>query len=138
MTGSARLILAAPKTRGHTTLLLVLVLILPLLAPFSETQAAQIEAEDFGIIQELHEVLAERDTMLDSKLIRGQAQNALAPVQQGVRSLSSNAPLSHVDEAMNGLTTQSWTGGHLLGHASQSHRLHHLGTISGPKQWPFP
>jgi hypothetical protein len=109
MTGTARLILAAPQTRGHTTLLLVLVLILPLLAPFSETQAAQIEAEDFGIIQELHDVLAERDSMLDSEQIRLQAQNALAPVQQGVRSLSSTDPLSHVDDAMNGLTTQSTT-----------------------------
>ena len=69
MEASPRLILAAPRTRDHTSFALVLVLILPLLSPFLAVEASQVRAEDFGIVSELHEVLETRDLVLDSDVI---------------------------------------------------------------------
>ena len=50
MEDSPRLILAAPRSRDRTSLALVLVLILPMLSPFMAVEAAQVRAEDFGIV----------------------------------------------------------------------------------------
>ena len=66
-----------------------------------ETQAAQVKAEDFGIIAELHEVLAERDVMLDSNQIRFDAEEALTPVQNGVRPLGPGDPLTYANSALD-------------------------------------
>ncbi|MEE3082502.1 MAG: hypothetical protein VX320_00245 [Candidatus Thermoplasmatota archaeon] len=70
-----------------------------------ETQAAQVKAEDFGIIAELHEVLAERDVMLDSNQIRFDAEAALTPVQNGVRPLGPGDPLTYANSALDGIST---------------------------------
>ena len=106
MEENTRLILAAPRTRDHTSLALVLVLILPLLSPFMAVEATQVRAEDFGIIAELHDVLSTRDVMLDSNQIELQAENSLAPVRNGVRSLGSQDPLTHIDTALDGLIVE--------------------------------
>ena len=107
MEASPRLILAAPRSRDHTSLALVLVLILPLLSPLIAVEASQVRAEDFGIVSELHEVLETRDLVLDSDVIELQAENALAPVRNGVRSLGSEDPLTHMDNALDGLAVES-------------------------------
>ena len=107
MEDSTRLILAAPRARDRTSLALVLVLILPVLSPFMAVEAAQVNAEDFGIIAELHDVLATRDLMLDSDQIELQAENALAPVRNGVRSIGSQDPLTHIETALDGLSVES-------------------------------
>ena len=101
MEDSTRLILAAPRARDRTSVALVLVLILPLLSPFMAVEAAQVRAEDFGIVSELHEVLATRDLMLDSDQIELQAENSLSPVRNGVRSIGSQDPLTHIDTAVS-------------------------------------
>lgn len=105
MASSTRIVLASPRARNHNSILLVMVLLLPLLAPFSEIEAAQVKAEDFGIISELHDVLADRDMMLDSEQIRLQAESALSPVQNGIRSLGSEDPLTYADSALDGIST---------------------------------
>ena len=107
MEASPRLILAAPRTRDHTSFALVLVLILPLLSPLIAVAASQVRAEDFGIVSELHEVLETRDLVLDSDVIELQADNALAPARNGVRSLGSEDPLTHMDNALDGLGVES-------------------------------
>ena len=106
MEESTRLILAAPRARDRTSLALVLVLILPMLSPFMAVQATQVRAEDFGIIEELHDVLSTRDLMLDSNQIELQAENSLAPVRNGVRSLGSQDPMTHIDTALDGLIVE--------------------------------
>ena len=103
MSDSARLILATPRTRNRTSLWLVLVLLLPAASPLMAVDAAQVRAEDFGIVEELHAVLATRDLLLDSEQVRGQADDALAPVRNGVRSLGSSDPLTYVDSALDGV-----------------------------------
>ena len=70
-------------------------------------EAAQVNAEDFGIIAELHDVLATRDLMLDSDQIELQAENALAPVRNGVRSIGSQDPLTHIETALDGLSVET-------------------------------
>ena len=70
-------------------------------------EASQVRAEDFGIVSELHEVLETRDLVLDSDVIELQAENALAPVRNGVRSLGSEDPLTHMDNALDGLAVES-------------------------------
>ena len=107
MDTSPRLILAAPRSRDRTSMALILVLILPLLSPLIAVEASQVRAEDFGIVSELHEVLETRDLVLDSDVIELQAENALAPVRNGVRSLGSEDPLTHMDTALNGLGVES-------------------------------
>ena len=106
MEDSTRIILAAPRARDRTSVALVLVLILPMLTPFMAVEAAQVRAEDFGIIAELHDVLATRDLMLDSDQIELQAENSLSPVRNGVRSIGSQDPLTHIDTALDGLVVQ--------------------------------
>ena len=106
MENSPRLILAAPRARDRTSVALILVLILPLLSPFMAVEAAQVRAEDFGIVSELHEVLATRDLMLDSDQIELQAENSLSPVRNGVRSIGSQDPLTHIDTALDGLAVE--------------------------------
>ena len=106
MEDSTRLILAAPRVRDRTSLALVLILILPMLSPFMAVEASQVRAEDFGIIAELNEVLSSRDEVLDGGLIEVQAENALAPVRSGVRSLGSTDPLTHIDTALDGLMVE--------------------------------
>ena len=106
MEDSTRIILAAPRARDRTSVALVLVLILPLLSPFMAVEAAQVRAEDFGIVAELHDVLATRDLMLDSDQIELQAENSLSPVRNGVRSIGSQDPLTHIDTALDGLVVQ--------------------------------
>ena len=107
MENSTRLILAAPRARDRTSLALVLVFLLPMLSPLMVVEAAQIQAEDFGIIAELHDVLETRDLMLDSAQIEYQAENSLAPVRNGVRSIGSQDPISHIDMALDGLAVES-------------------------------
>ncbi len=107
MEEGTRLILAAPRARDRISLALVLVFILPMLSPFMAVEATQIRAEDFGIISELHDVLSTRDLMLDSDQIELQAENSLAPVRNGVRSIGSQDPLTHIDTALDGLIVES-------------------------------
>ncbi|MED5486075.1 MAG: hypothetical protein VYB40_00015 [Candidatus Thermoplasmatota archaeon] len=107
MGDSPRLILGAPRTRDRTGLAMVLILVLPLLSPLAAVEAAQIKAEDFGIIAELNEVLDARDEMLDSNQITLQAENALSPVRNGVRSLGSEDALTQIDVALDGLQIES-------------------------------
>ncbi|MBJ84645.1 MAG: hypothetical protein CMB52_03915 [Euryarchaeota archaeon] len=107
MEDSTRLILAAPRSRDRTSLALVLVLILPMLSPLIAVEASQVRAEDFGIVSELNEILETRDTVLDSEVIELQAENSLSPVRNGVRSLGSEDPLTHMDTALGGLGVES-------------------------------
>ena len=109
MEDSTRLILAAPRVRDRTSAALVLILILPLLSPFMAVEASQVRAEDFGIVSELHDVLSERDVVLDSGQIELDANNALSPVRNGVRSLGSTDPLTHIDTALDGLIVEPST-----------------------------
>ncbi len=109
MEDSTRLILAAPRARDRTSLALVLILILPMLSPFMAVEASQVRAEDFGIVSELHDVLADRDVVLDSGQIEMDANNALSPVRNGVRSLGSTDPLTHIDTALDGLIVEPST-----------------------------
>ena len=106
MTDNVRLLLATPRSRDRSSIMLVLVLILPLLSPAMVVDAAQVKAEDFGIVAELHEVLATRDILLDSEEVRLRAEDALAPVRSGVRSMGTGDPLTYVDSALDGLDTE--------------------------------
>lgn len=85
---------------------LVLLMLLPAVSPLASVDAAQIRAEDFGIVEELHAVLGTRDLLLDSEQVQRDAENALAPVRNGVRSMGSNDPLTHVDSALDGLSIE--------------------------------
>ena len=108
MEDSTRLILAAPRARDRTSMALILVLILPMLSPIMVVEASQVRAEDFGIIAELNDVLETRDWALNGE-IQSDADQALAPVRNGVRSLGSEDPLTHMDMALDGLGVESTT-----------------------------
>ena len=70
MEDSTRIILAAPRARDRTSVALVLVLILPMLTPFMAVEAAQVRAEDFGIVAELHDGILEVRPIFDTHTLR--------------------------------------------------------------------
>ena len=78
-----RLVCRAPRTGNSHTLLMALLFLLPILSPFSAVSAeARIESQDFEILDQLSEVLGERQEILDSNSVAQLAQ----PVIEGVHN----------------------------------------------------
>ena len=105
---ASRVILAAPLARPGMSVWLTLVVILPLLAPMGAAQS-QFKADDFGVVEELHTILHERDVLLDSELVALEANQALDPVRNGVRDVDEDDPISHLDTALDGLAIHNTT-----------------------------
>lgn len=102
---AARMVLAAPERRSVNGLWIAVLLVLPLIAPFSAAEAADsVRADDFGIIEELHNVLNQRGQLLDSEQVRLIAEGQLAPVKNGVRPAGSSDALANVDDIFTGVS----------------------------------
>jgi hypothetical protein len=104
---AARMVLAAPEGRSVSGMWIAVLLVLPLIAPFSAAEAADsVRADDFGIIEELHIVLNQRGQLLDSEQVRLIAEGQLAPVKNGVRPAGSSDALANVDNILTGVSMQ--------------------------------
>ena len=100
--GSVRLISKAPRARISLPILIVALFLLPTLAPFAAVSGeARIESEDFAILNELGEVLDQREQVVSSDTVSKLAGPLLDQVRVGVQETSVADPLHDIDEALD-------------------------------------
>ena len=103
--GAVRLISRAPRTGYSHTILIAALILLPALSPMSAVSGeARFESDDFGILDELSDVLEEREEMLDSNSVGQLAGPIIEGVGNSVTSVSSTDPLSGIDEVTEGVS----------------------------------
>lgn len=105
-----RLVCRAPRTGNSHTLLMALLFLLPILSPFSAVSAeARIESQDFEILDQLSEVLGERQEILDSNSVAQLAQPVIEGVHNSVIPTGASDPLANVDGAIDGASMVTTT-----------------------------
>jgi hypothetical protein len=99
--GSVRLISQAPRAGISLPILIVALFLLPTLAPFAAVSGeARIESEDFAILNELSEVLDQREQVVSSDTVSKLAGPLLDQVRVGVQETSVADPLHDIDEVL--------------------------------------
>jgi len=102
---AVRLISRSPSTGHSHTVLIVALLLLPALSPMSAVNGeARFESDDFGILEELSDVLEEREEMLDSNSVGQLAGPIIEGVSNSVSPVSSSDPLSSIDAVTDGVS----------------------------------
>ena len=100
--GSVRLIRTAPKSKISLPVLLVILFFLPTLAPFATVSGeARIESQDFQILDELGNVLNQREQVVQGDSVSNIAGPLLDQVRVGVQDTSVADPLHDIDEALD-------------------------------------
>jgi len=78
-----------------------MILLLPLFSPISSVNAeARIEAQDFQILDDLSDVLGQRQDVLDSNSVGQIAGPALDAVRDGISDSGPSQPLSSIGESL--------------------------------------
>ena len=103
--GAVRLVSRAPSTGHSHAVLIVALLLLPALSPISAVNGeARFESSDFGILDELSNVLEERENMLESNSVGQLAGPIIEGVSNSVTSVSPSDPLSEIDQLTDGVS----------------------------------
>ena len=103
--GAVRLVSRAPSTGHSHAVLIVALLLLPALSPISAVNGeARFESSDFGILDELSNVLEERENMLESNSVGQLAGPIIEGVSNSVTSVSPSDPLSGIDQLTDGVS----------------------------------
>ena len=98
-----RLIHRAPRENNSHILLMALLFLLPILSPFSVVSGeARMESQDFEVLDQLSEVLEERQEMLDSNSVAQLAQPTIEGVSNSVTPTGPSDPLANVDGILDG------------------------------------
>ena len=98
------------ESRGSTkvTLILAVIFVSPLLLPFSSVNGEpRFESSDFGILEELNEMLDERDSFLGSNSVSPLADARIDAVRDSVVSSAPDRPISVVGPTIDGLSLVS-------------------------------
>ena len=102
---AVRLVSRAPSTGHSHTVLIVALLLLPALSPMSTVSGeARFESNDFGILEELSDVLDEREEMLDSNSVGQLAGPIIEGVSNSVTPVSPSDPLSSIEAVTDGIS----------------------------------
>ena len=103
--GAVRLVSRAPSTGHSHAVLIVALLLLPALSPISAVNGeARFESSDFGILDELSNVLEDRENMLESNSVGQLAGPIIEGVSNSVTSVSPSDPLSGIDQLTDGVS----------------------------------
>ncbi len=95
----------APRGPAQLTLLLTALLILPLFTPLSSVYGeVRIESKDFDVLDQLNDMLNERQEILDSNSVSTLAQPRIDAVREAAGPSDSSDPLSLVGSAIEGAT----------------------------------
>jgi hypothetical protein len=102
---SVRVLVAGPRSQGpRLSVFIALILLLPLFTPIGTASAElQIQAEDFGIMLELDDVLNERSERIGDLAVVNAANNALDGVRMEVRESDSEDPMARVQESLSNM-----------------------------------
>ena len=100
--GAVRLISKAPEAINSQTILLVLLFLVPIFSPIAAVNAeARIEADDFEILDDLSNVLANRQNVLDSNSVDQLVNPQLESIRNGIVPTGSADPLYGVEETLD-------------------------------------
>ena len=105
-----RLVCRAPRANNSHTLLMALLFLLPILSPFSAVSGeARIESQDFEVLDQLSEVLEERQEMLDSNSVAQLAKPIIEGIGNSVVPTGPSDPLSNVNGSIDGASMVATT-----------------------------
>tara|TARA_B110000263_G_scaffold61279_1_gene52685 strand:+ start:2361 stop:6752 length:4392 start_codon:yes stop_codon:yes gene_type:complete len=97
-----------PSGSVKVTLILAVIFVSPLLLPFTSVNGEpRFESSDFGVLEELNEMLDERDSFLGSNSVSPLADARIDAVRDAVISSGPDSPISVVGPAIDGLSLVS-------------------------------
>ena len=93
------------KDPSKISLLLAIVVALPILLPFTNVHGEpRIESSDFGVLEELSEMLSERDSFVTSNSVSPLAENQIQAIQNSIIDSDQTSPISAAGPAIEGLS----------------------------------
>ncbi len=102
---SVRLIRRTPSARISPTLIISLLFLLPIIAPLVAVSAeARIESQDFAILDDLADVLKQREDVLGTDSVGRIAGPLLDQVRLSITNTSIADPLHDIDSALEDVT----------------------------------
>jgi hypothetical protein len=102
---SVRLIRRTPSARISPTLIISLLFLLPIIAPLVAVNAeARIESQDFAILDDLADVLKQREDVLGTDSVGRIAGPLLDQVRLSITNTSVADPLHDIDSALEDVT----------------------------------
>ena len=97
--GAVRIIRRAPTINHSQTILLVLIFLMPMYSPITNVSAdTRISADDFQILDEMTEVLSQREDVISSELVKNIAGPSLEGVENSVTSTNQDDPLYGIND----------------------------------------
>ena len=92
------------KAPSKISFLLTIVVALPILLPFTNVHGEpRIESSDFGVLEELSEMLSERDSFVTSNSVSPLAENQIQAIQNSIIDSDQTSPISAAGPAIEGL-----------------------------------
>ena len=97
--GAVRIIRRAPAINHSQTILLVLIFLMPMYSPITNVSAdTRISANDFQILDEMTEVLSQREDVISSELVKNIAGPSLEGVANSVTPTNQDDPLYGIND----------------------------------------
>ena len=92
-----------PEPSVKIAIICLALLIMPLFSPLNAVSGeARVESKDFGVLDELDEMLQERSEILNSNSISSMAEPRIQQVRDSVKESDTESPISLVGSAMEG------------------------------------
>ncbi len=103
--GAVRIIRRSPGRDHSQTILLVLIFLLPMFSPIASVSAEnRISSDDFEILDDLTNVLYERESVISSELVENMASPSLEGVINSLADTTNNDPLFGIDDTFSDST----------------------------------
>ena len=88
-----RVVHRAPRPENNKALLIVMLMIIPILAPIQGAEAeARIESQDFEVLDRLSDVLDQREQVLESNSVGQIAGPSIQGVRDGISQSGQSQP----------------------------------------------
>ena len=103
--GAVRIIRRAPAINHSQTILLVLIFLMPMYSPITAVSAdTRISADDFKILDEMTDVLSQREDVISSELVKNIAGPSLEGVTNSVTPTNQDDPLYGINDLFSDST----------------------------------
>ena len=98
-----RVVHRAPRPVNNKAILIVMLMIIPILAPIQGAEAeARIESQDFEVLDRLSDVLDQREQVLESNSVGQIAGPSIQGVRDGISQSGQSQPLSSIGDSLEG------------------------------------
>ena len=92
-------------TLSRLTVVLALLFLIPIFSPLSNVSGEpRIESQDFGVLEELDQLLGERGEFLSSNSVSQSVEPKIEAIKQSVSSSDGTNPISHAGPSLDGLS----------------------------------